>query len=92
MHHPPPDGFAKPLGGENLGSSTPHCVSAGKQRRRGFFVVMPSSGCLTIGLSFWRAEPPLEMQRLNYCATLGDAADGLVRDVEIARPAWFQGG
>jgi hypothetical protein len=23
MHHPPPDGFAKPLGGENLGSSTP---------------------------------------------------------------------
>ena len=38
------------------------------------------------------SEHRFEMKRLNYCATLGDAADGLVRDVEIAGPAWFQSG
>jgi hypothetical protein len=41
----------------------PHCVSAGKQRRRGFFVVMPSSGCPTFGLSFSRGD--LTMRRAS---------------------------
>ena len=53
----------------------PHCVSAGKQRRRGFFVIIPSSGCLTFGLST-RDEA--------HQATPGDAADSLVRNFEIA--------
>jgi hypothetical protein len=45
MHHPPPDGFAKPLGGENLDPSTPAFRFGGKtaptRRFRGYaqFVV-----------------------------------------------------
>jgi hypothetical protein len=32
------------------------------------------------------------MKQLSHCATLGDAADGLVRGVEMAGPAWLRGG
>jgi hypothetical protein len=56
MHHHLPTALPSLSAARILTPPHPHCVSAGKQRRRGFFVVMPSSGCPTFGLSFSRGD------------------------------------
>jgi hypothetical protein len=63
MHHPTPDGFAKPLGGENLGSSTPALRFGGKTASPRLFRGYASSGCPTFGLSFLRGD--LTMRRAS---------------------------
>jgi hypothetical protein len=92
MNHLPPDGFAKALGGENLGSSTPALRFGGRTAP-----TRPFRGYAQFRLpDFWafvlESRTTGSMKRLNHCATLGDVADGLVRDVEIAGPAWHRSG
>jgi hypothetical protein len=50
LHCPPPDGFAKLLGGENSGSSIPALHLGGKTTMMRPFHGYPQSGCF--GLSF----------------------------------------
>ena len=50
LHHPPPDGFAKLLGGENFGSSIPALHFGGKTApTRPFhgYARLRGSGCLS---------------------------------------------
>ena len=84
LHHPPPDGFAKLLGGENFGSSIPALHFGGKTAPTRPFHGYAQS-LLTLGFRF-RDSTSFEIKAVIHCAKQSDAADGLMRTLSSRGP------
>ena len=86
LHHPPPDGFAKLLGGENFGSSIPALHFGGKTAMTRPFHGYAQLGCLTLGFRFRELNVVRDKSGLSTAQTQSDAADGLIRTLSSRGP------